>query len=141
MMACAVSIGALVAGVVGGFPPPDPFLTSGTINLRAISDGAEVEGQFFLMSGSINTEQVYNYYTTRSDGGIVRGSIPANRTVIYETTEGDPRIEVTGETCNGVDLKLEWYGITGWNCTTDLEHYIVYVPPGSVTEGINLDNE
>lgn len=101
---------------------------SGSWDLRAISMGKNVQGQFFLGSGYIEGKAAYTYYY-RSGDGLRVGDVWAEDVLVIEDSTQTPRIEENAEV-------LPWWIVPGYEWDYN---YVIYIPEGSIQPMIDMD--
>lgn len=107
-----------------------------TESIRSLQDGSETTGKwYFLGSGSLNGQLVFTAYTG-TNGTYIRRTYPATQTVIHENATNETAKVVWAREVRDGNMWFPWR-----NNTTEPWRFDIYVPPGSVTETIQLDNK
>lgn len=124
-------VGLLPAFVLAGFFG-DTHIEEGYVQIQALKDNTHIEGDFYLFGGSIDSEPVYSYYY-EGQRGTKMGWVPAIDSYIVEEETDNPRLVIEKERGQNTWWHLD-LGEIG-------KTYIFYVPPGSITQEIELDLE
>lgn len=95
-----------------------------------------IQRSFTLGCGGISTESVYAYYTQDEDGCFILKKTYCRQSKIKETNDISPCIKRYGEIFkNG---KTSWMWAYGNYIYGDPDHYIIYIPEGSIVQTYNL---
>ena len=97
--------------------------------LKQLALDSNVKGNFFLGIGTVDEEKSFIYYR-ESGKTYVIDSVPVESTTIIEDSS-TPRVEVIDEMVD-TWIAPEWFG--PWDT-----RYIIHVPEGSITTGVNIN--
>lgn len=104
------------------------------IEITALKDNSQIQGNFFLGSGSINEESYY-FYMTNTNKGKKMEKAKVENSYINENSDNDTYVEVYD-----VMIKNGFAKFLFGKTTVDSE-YIFYVPEDSVTTEFKVDME
>lgn len=106
------------------------------VELRAAVDSSGIHGSLYLGSGRIGGDLVYNYYVKNDDGSFSRQSISARDVKVFENSEEGAWLKAT---CTDSDFSLADWGLN--RVIEQCWGYEFHVPPGTVADTIEMDNQ
>jgi hypothetical protein len=118
--------------------------TTNQINIVALSNGTQIQGESFLFAGEINQEPVYYYFQTTSNGGFVQNDISANNVTIYQDTINTGYILTINISRIAKPSYFKKYKNWIWMFRTygiPITTTEIHVPPNTIVQQFNLNLE
>ncbi|CAM3635988.1 hypothetical protein [Mesobacillus zeae] len=135
VLGLCIGAGSLAIGIIPAFvastTPANPI----EVEIYAIKDNSEVQGQFSLGYGSVDEEQYYYYVTESNDGFKKIAKAEVDNSALKEESIDNPYVVVYENKFDSAFMRFMYGDYNGSNT------YEFHVPNNTITTDYNVDLE